>query len=100
MNKLGVLRCHYIIEKNEDLQQDIIDMVRLDNIAQWLTGDELKQDQFKFLYNTLDIIYQSPLKQSMIIDSAEVRDTVIPMLVTFKSLLNILRINQKKAFDA
>jgi hypothetical protein len=42
MNKLGVLRCHYIIEKNEDLQLDIIDMVRLDNIAQWLTGDELK----------------------------------------------------------
>lgn len=44
MHKLGVLRCHYIIEKNEDLMKDVIEMVKLDNIAQWLTGDELKQD--------------------------------------------------------
>jgi len=34
----------YIIEKNEELAADIDVMVKKDNIAQLLMGDELKQD--------------------------------------------------------
>ena len=37
-------------------------MVAQDNIVQWLAGDALKRDQFKFMYDMLEIIYQSPLR--------------------------------------
>jgi hypothetical protein len=44
MNTAGVLFIKYIIEDNEGLKKDVIDMVKKDIIAQWLMGDELKQD--------------------------------------------------------
>jgi hypothetical protein len=34
-------------------------MVKQDGTAQWLVGDELKQDQFRFFYDTTKIIYDS-----------------------------------------
>ena len=51
----------YVIENNKDLADDIDAMVRLDMGAQLLMGDELKQDQFEFFYNTVKIIYDSAL---------------------------------------
>jgi hypothetical protein len=50
MYKLGPLHCKYVIEDNVELQEKTIAMVQKDNVAQWLAGDELKQDQFKFIY--------------------------------------------------
>ena len=44
MHKLGVLRIEYIIENNKELENAIIHMVEMDNIAQWCAGDKLKQD--------------------------------------------------------
>ena len=44
MNKEGILHCKYIVEDNEDLQKKTIEMVKRDLTAQWLAGDELKQD--------------------------------------------------------
>jgi len=61
MNKLGPLRRRYIIELNKDLGDQIEEMVKKDNIAQMLVGDELKQDQFKFFYEVLNIIFNSAL---------------------------------------
>ena len=50
MYKDGPLHCKYVIEDNQELQEKTIIMVQKDVISQWLAGDELKQDQFKFLY--------------------------------------------------
>ena len=44
MHSDGVLMIKYIIELNTELKADTIEMVKLDNITQWLCGDELKQD--------------------------------------------------------
>jgi hypothetical protein len=50
MNEDGILRCKYVIEDNTELMEKTITMVQKDITAQWLAGDELKQDQFKFIY--------------------------------------------------
>lgn len=44
MDKEGPLHCKYIIEDNKELQDKTIVMVQKDLTAQWLAGDELKQD--------------------------------------------------------
>jgi len=42
MNKLGPLRCKYVIEDNKDLQELTINTIKEDGTVQWLAGDELK----------------------------------------------------------
>jgi len=44
MHADGVLYIKYIIENNTELKNDVKDMVKKDVKAQWLVGDELKQD--------------------------------------------------------
>ena len=44
MHKEGPLRMKYIIENNTELQDQTKAMVKTDGSAQWLVGDELKQD--------------------------------------------------------
>jgi hypothetical protein len=41
-------------------------MVKQDGTAQWLLGNELKQDQFKFMYDTTKIIYDSALQGKLL----------------------------------
>jgi len=62
MQKAGVLMNRYYIEQNEELQNNVIYMVKTDGICQWLLGDALKQDQFRFLYNVNKVIYESAIK--------------------------------------
>lgn len=42
MHEDGHLLIKYTVENNEELKKDVIDMVKKDNITQWLCGDELK----------------------------------------------------------
>ena len=44
MHKDGPLRIKYIIEDNEELLEQTKVMVKSDRTAQWLMGDDLKQD--------------------------------------------------------
>ena len=99
MNDLGVLRCKYIIEQNEDLMKKVIIMAKMDGTAQWLTGDELKQDQFKFFYDVVKIIYDCALKDYMLQDDAKILDVVIPNLTAYHSLLRIKEIMETKAAE-
>ena len=66
MDEQGHLFVKYIIEDNEGLKKDTIEMVKKDVIAQWLMGDELKQDQFRFLYEVVKVIYDSALRDRLI----------------------------------
>ena len=43
-----------------------------------LAGDEVKRDQFKFIYNTMKVIYDSALKDYFLSDDPKVHDTVVP----------------------
>lgn len=64
-------------------------MVQKDNTAQWLAGDELKQDQFKFMYNVMKIIYDSALKDLLLNEDQKVVDNVLPSLASYQALLLI-----------
>lgn len=100
MHKDGHLRIKYVVEDNTELQNQIIAMVKQDNQVQWLVGDELKQDQFKFLYDTIKIIYDSALREKYISDDENVRDLVIPMLVAYRSIMFMRNIQLRKADEA
>jgi len=71
-------------------------MVKTDLIAQWLAGDELKQDQFKFIYKVMKVIYDSALRNPLINEKAKVIKTVLPNLTAFYSVLLISDINETK----
>lgn len=64
MRRLGPLRCHYHIEENSALQEAVIHCISRDVTAQWLAGDELKRDQFVFLYRVHELCYRSALKDT------------------------------------
>ena len=96
MNDEGILRCKYILEDNEELRTKIIHMVKCDNTAQWLAGDELKRDQFKFIYKTMKVINDCALREQMLIEDKKVITTIIPNLTAYHAVLVIKGIVDKK----
>ena len=58
-----------------------------DLVAQWLMGDELKQDQFKFFYDTVKIIYDCALRDKLLAADPEVINYVIPKLIAYRALM-------------
>jgi hypothetical protein len=104
MNRLGHLRIKYVIEKNEELAKEIDVMVQKDMVAQLLVGNELKQDQFRFMYDTVKIIYDSALQTKLVNlhdkKNEAIESTVIPELIAFKSLLRIRDIQLRKYREA
>lgn len=86
MHKKGPLYCNYIIEDNEELQKKAIEMVSKDVTVQWLAGDELKQDQFKFIYGTMRIMYMSALKDLLLAEDTRVLEEILPNLVVFRAI--------------
>ena len=79
-------------------------MVAQDNVVQWLAGNPLKQDQFKFIYNVGDIIFKSALKDNFLSKEKDQYERVIhdvwPKLVAYKTLLQMRDIKMRKDFDA
>ena len=67
-------------------------MIQKDLTAQWLAGDDLKQDQFKFMYNVAKIIYDSALKDQLLNDKKEVIENVLPALAAYEALMIIKNI--------
>lgn len=64
----------------------IIEMVSRDVTAQWLAGNELKRDQFKFMYKCQKIVYDSALKDYFVATknkSFRVLNDVLPMIIAF-----------------
>lgn len=96
MQKEGHLHCKYIVEDNEELQQKTIVLVQKDITAQWLAGDELKQDQFKFMFDVMKIIYDSALRDMLLNEDAKVLDNVLPSLAAYQALLVIKNIFDTK----
>lgn len=74
-------------------------MVKRDNTAQWLAGDELKQDQFRFIYQTMLIMYRSALKQQLLAEDKRVLEVVLPNLVAFRAIKHGKEILVKKRSD-
>ena len=101
MHSKGVLRIKYKIEENAELQNAVIEMVKKDNIAQWLAGDPLKRDQLKFIYDIHKIIGKSALKEYYLNgnNNKRIMESVIPQMTVFKAMLTIKEIDDKKLQD-
>jgi hypothetical protein len=97
MHKRGDLFNKYIIENNEELQKYTIEMVKKDNIAQWLVGDELKQDQFKFMYESMKVIYDSAVKEKLLKSDETVLTYILNKIVAFRAIMVIRNIQLRKA---
>ena len=97
MEKDGPLFVKYIVEDNKELQDLTIAMVKQDHIVQWLVGDSLKLDQFRFLYECMKVIYDSALKEKLLAEDKVVMESVIPKLVAFKSVMAMRGIQLAKA---
>jgi hypothetical protein len=53
-------------------------MVKSDVITQWLVGDELKQDQFNFIYESVKIVYDSAVRDKLIAGDKELIEDTLP----------------------
>ena len=99
MRKLGANRCKYHIENNEPFHELVINMVKCDTTAQWLMGDDLKNDQLCFLYEVVKVIFQSSLKNKLMNKNKDLVDNIIPKLACFKGLLVLRDILSVKRED-
>lgn len=101
MRKAGELRARYSMPLNYELKALLFNMVESDKVVQWLMGDTLKQDQFRFLYEVQKVVYNTCLKDVMLDEklNAVVLSEVIPQMCAFMTMKNILRIQREKAAD-
>jgi hypothetical protein len=76
-------------------------MVRLDVTCQCLLGDELKQDQLKFIYNVHKTIYDTGLKDAYIDakKNEHILQNVVPNLTALHSLITIMEIEDSRQSD-
>lgn len=102
MDDVGHLLIKYIVEDNTELQDFMTDLVKKDLLVQWLVGDELKQDQFRFIFETINTIYESALRDKFLAskDTDPIIETVIPKLTAYKALMRIREIQLTKAAEA
>lgn len=56
----------------------------------------MKQDQFKFIYKVIKIIYDCALRDSLLNEDKKVLENVIPNLVAYHSILHIKNIIEVK----
>jgi hypothetical protein len=74
-------------------------MIQKDLTAQWLAGDELKQDQFKFIYKVMKIIYDSALRDLLLNEDQKVLEDVLPSLCAYEAILLIKGIIETKELE-
>ena len=92
MRTRGKLRIAYVIEFNEKLKTLMSAMLKKDLKAQYLMGDALKQDAFRFFYDSCNIIFESALVTRLLSNDEKLLNDVIPMLIAFRSVLHISKI--------
>ena len=89
MHVRGPLLIKYFIEENNELRNLTEAMLKSDKKAQLLCGDELKQDQFQFFFDTCKVIYNSALRSQLVNAEKRVCEEVIPELVAFRGVMRI-----------
>ena len=72
-------------------------MIKWDGVVQWLVSDVLKQDQFNFLFETIQVIYNSPARDKLLAMDKNVLDNVISKLLAYRSVMVIRNIQLKQA---
>lgn len=96
MHVRGPLFIKYYVEENDELRNRTETMLKKDRQAQLLMGDELKQDQFKFFYDTCIVIYDSALCTKLVNEDKNVIQEVVPELIAYKAVMRIRDIQLTK----
>ncbi len=99
MQNRGHLFNKYIVEDNTELLQKTTLTIQKDLTAQWLAGDDLKIDQFKFMHKVMKIIYDSALRDMLLNEDDKVIENVLPSLAAYEALLVIKEILDTKDFE-
>lgn len=101
MHDKGPLRMSYYVERNYEMSKRIMELVRQYNIVKRIAGDELKRDQFKFLYSIHEKVYACALREIFLNNKQHttVMQVVIPELTVFKAMLHIRDVDDRKASD-
>lgn len=101
MHKLGPLRCKYIVEMNHEMREKVLALIGHDVTVQWLAGDSVKIDQFKFIYEVHKIIYDCGLRDLYLSEqtNADIIQNVIPCLAVLKQIQRIMTLEDKKVED-
>lgn len=96
----------YGLGENKEMTAGICDLIAKDFVCQDLMGTPLMQDQFVFLYDVHEAIYESCLREEYLAfsegdkqDRSLIFKEVIPMLVVFRAMLRIRDINDRKKAD-
>jgi len=77
------------MKDNEEMAAKVNTMVHNDVICQWLLGNELKVDQIKFLYDVIEIIYESPCREKLLKRDKDILEITIPMMAVFRTLIHM-----------
>ena len=88
MHNLGPLRMSYYIERNLGMVERILSLVHQYNIVKVLAGDELKRDQFKFIYDVHQRVYDCALKDIYLNPKQNqmVMQAVIPEMTVYAAM--------------
>ena len=61
--------------------------------------DQLKQDQFNFMYETCKVLYDTAVRDKFLANDATVLDSVLPKLLAYRSVMVIRNIKLKQAAE-
>ena len=96
MSRRGLNLCRYTMRLNHEMQSLIITMVDHDVTCQWLMGDQLKRDQFCFIYEVVKRLYDSPAREKLLAMDKELCTKSIPRLTVFRTLVHMREIIMEK----
>lgn len=72
--------------KNKVLVAALQELLKSEELAEHLMGDELKKDQLEFIYSVIHHIYNSPLQPYLLSDHEVILKEVIPQVAVFKAI--------------
>lgn len=71
MHDNGINRIKIPIENNEIFVEKIDKISKIESLADFLAGTTLKREQLIFLYESIDIIWKTPLKEKLVYDISQ-----------------------------
>lgn len=72
--------------KNKVLVAALQELLKCEELAEHLMGDDLKKDQLEFIYAVIQHIYNSPLQPHLLSDHEVILKEVIPQVAVFKAI--------------
>lgn len=112
MHLNGINRIKVPVEANITLEEKVKELSNKESLADMLTGTELRREQLVYLYESIKIIWETPLKEYLIqnIEQTKVKKLssldqnciirhTIPCLLIYRQLKNRVKILKQMKID-